>query len=311
MPSISRTLFPHCIGTLQIRAGQHPQGRVHLSATSGLVRSGRHLYVVADDELHLGVFDDTVAAGAPLAPGALLQLLDGNLPSETGQRKQVKPDFETLTQLPSLPEFPGGALLALGSGSTPHRETGVLLALSGVGKLNGRKSTVALSSLYAPLRRHFPDLNIEGAWVADGALHLLQRGNMGDPRSACIRFDWDSAARWLSGEQALPPVLHLGDAEGVPFSLTDGAALPCGAWLFSAVAEDTSDSVADGICVASALGVVAADGQVRSLMRLQGAPKVEGIAVQNEGDDWLVTMVTDPDDPKIASQLLTVRVPRI
>lgn len=45
-------------------------------------------------------------------------------------------------------------------------------------------------------------------------------------------------------------------------------------------------------------------------MRLQGAPKVEGIAVQAEGDDWPVTMVTDPDDPAIASQLLTVRLPR-
>ena len=52
------------------------------------------------------------------------------------------------------------------------------------------------------------------------------------------------------------------------------------------------------------------DGQVRRLIRLQGAPKVEGIAVQTDGEDWLVTMVTDPDDAALASQLLTVRLPR-
>ena len=80
--------------------------------------------------------------------------------------------------------------------------------------------------------------------------------------------------------------------------------------MFSAVAEDTQDSVADGQCVASALGVVTPEGQVRRCAILQGAPKVEGIAVQTEGDDWRVTMVTDPDDPGLASQCLMVRMPR-
>ena len=45
-------------------------------------------------------------------------------------------------------------------------------------------------------------------------------------------------------------LLDLGAVDGVPLSLTDGAPLPGGEWLFSAVAEDTSDSVADGACVA-------------------------------------------------------------
>ena len=152
--------------------------------------------------------------------------------------------------------------------------------------------------------------------MADGEWHVLQRGNKSDARSACIRYDWEAAASWLAGVQPEPPaiqsvqLLDLGAVDGVPLSLTDGVPLPGGEWLFCAVAEDTSDSVVDGACVASALGVVGADGQVRRLVRLQGAPKVEGIAVQAEGDDWLVTMVTDADDPAIASQLLTVRLPR-
>ncbi|MGP1683095.1 MAG: DUF6910 family protein [Giesbergeria sp.] len=317
MPTLSSTLTPQCIGPLRIDPAQHPQARAHLSAASGLVRSGHTLFVVADDELHMGVFEDTVAAGTPPAPGNLLQLLEGDLPSGAAQRKKAKPDFETLAHLPPLPGCAGGALLALGSGSKPNRETGVLLSLSGPGRLNGRQATVSLSALYAPLHKRFADLNIEGAWVASGELHLLQRGNKSDARSACIRYDWNVAAPWFAGVQAQPPaiksvqLLDLGAVDGIPLSLTDGVPLPGGEWLFSAVAEDTSDSVADGACVASALGVVAADGHVRRLLRLQGAPKVEGIAVQAEGDGWLVTMVTDPDAPAVASQLLAVCLPRV
>lgn len=317
MQPSSSTLHPRCLGTLQIDLAQHPQARAHFSAASGLVRSGNTLYVVADDELHLGIFEDTAAAGTPPGRGGLLRLVDGDLPHDTAQRKKAKPDFETLAHLPPLPGCAGGALLALGSGSTPQRETAVLLGLAGPGQLNGRKAVVSLTAWYAPLRKRFADLNIEGAWVSSGALHLLHRGNKSDARSACIRYDWNVAAPWLAGVQTQPPtiksvqVLNLGAVDGVPLSLTDGVPLPGGEWLFSAVAEDTSDSVADGACVASALGVVAASGQVRSLMYLQGAPKVEGIAVQADGDDWLATMVTDPDDPALASQLLTVRLPRV
>ncbi len=316
MPTFNATLTPQILGPLRIDPAQHPQGREHLSAASGLVRSGKNLYVVADDELDLAVFDDTVAAATPPLAGKLLRLLDGDLPQAKAQRKKAKPDFETLAHLPPLPGCAGGALLALGSGSLPNRETGVLLALSGPGQLNGRKAIVSLSALYAPLRKRFADLNIEGAWVDSGDLHLLQRGNKSDARSACIRYDWKLAAPWLAGLQTHPPavksvqVLDFGGVDGVPLSLTDGVPLPGGEWMFSAVAEDTSDSVADGACVASALGVVGVDGRVRSLFRLQGAPKVEGIALQTDGDAWVVTMVTDPDDTTLASQLLLVRLPR-
>lgn len=315
MPPVSSSFNPQCIGPLLINPAQHPQGRQHLRAASGLVRSGPTLFVVADDELHLGVFEDTVAAGTAPGPGDLVRLLEGDLPTEAALRKKAKSDFETLTRLPALPGCPAGALLALGSGSTAHRETAVLLGLAKPGHLNGRTAMVSLSRLYAPLRKRFADLNIEGAWVADGHLHLLHRGNQSDARSACIRYDWNGIAPWLAGLQAQPPVvknvqvLDLGSVDGVALSLTDGVPLEGADWMFSAVAEDTRDSVADGACVASALGVVNADGNVRRLACLEGAPKVEGIAVQRDGNDWLVTMVTDPDDRAVASQLLACRIP--
>ena len=100
MPSFSATLNPQCLGLLQIDPAQHPQAWAHLSAASGLVRSGHLLYVVADDELHLGVFEDTAATGMPPEPGALVRMLEGDLPIDAVERKAAKPDFETLVHLP-------------------------------------------------------------------------------------------------------------------------------------------------------------------------------------------------------------------
>lgn len=311
--AFSRSLQPTFLGAVQIDPAQHPQGLGHLSAASGLVRSGPHLFVVADDALHLGVFDDTLAAGTPPAPGGLLRLLDGDLPKDPVQRKKAKPDLEALALLPPLPGCVAGALLALGSGSQPQRETGVLVALGSPGKTNGRMARVNLKPLYAPLRKRFTDLNIEGAWVSSGELLLLHRGNNSHPRSACIRYDWNLIAPWLAGLKPLPPpaksvqVIALGTVHGIPLSLTDGAGLPDGQWMFSAVAEDTQDNVNDGACVGSAIGIVDANGQVRLMLGLQGAPKVEGIAVQRQADEWVVSMVSDPDDASMASQWLSVR----
>ncbi len=297
--------------TLQIDPAQHPHGKGYLSAASGLVRVRQRLFVVADDELHLGVFDDVHDSNAP---GELLRLLDGDLPKGEKKRKKEKPDFESLVQLPPMPGCPAGALLALGSGSRPNREAGVLLALDVHGAPNGRMAHVNLGPLYAPLRKRFADLNIEGALVVSGELLLLQRGNKGDGMSGCIRFDWNLMAPWLAGVQTQAPpaksvqLMQLGDVNGVPLGFTDGAALHGGAWAFSAVAESTDDSYTDGACVGSAIGVMGADGRVQMLRAIHGAPKVEGLALAQDGSDWVCTLVTDPDNPDAAAELLQLRL---
>lgn len=313
MPTTHPPLPVTLLRNLHLAPGQHPQGRAHVSAASGLVRLGQQLYVVGDDELHLGVFDDTPHAAAPAphpAPGTLLRLLDGSLPAAPKARKAAKPDLETLALLPPLPGYPAGALLALGSGSKPQRHTGVLVALDAQGQPNGRMAAVDLAALYARLHQRFADLNIEGALVVSGELLLLHRGNQGQAQSACIRFDWNQAAPWLAGLRPEAPVpqsvqmLALGQVDGVPLGLTDGTPLPGGAWAFCAVAEASDNSYDDSRCVASAIGIVAPDGQLQRLCPLQGAPKVEGIAVQAQDSGWCFTLVTDPDDPTTPAQLL-------
>src|SRR5215218_10191051 len=77
---------------------------LHLSAASGLACPGSFIYVVADDELHLGVFP---AAGNE--PGHLIRLLDGALAACKMTRKKQNPDLEALTLLPAFGDYPLGA----------------------------------------------------------------------------------------------------------------------------------------------------------------------------------------------------------
>jgi hypothetical protein len=92
---------------LSLAPGEHPRGLKFLSAASGLVRVGERFYVVADDELQLGMF--TAGSAAPLR---LVRLFEGELPAGARKRKAVKPDFESLLRFPP-PRSPGGALLVL------------------------------------------------------------------------------------------------------------------------------------------------------------------------------------------------------
>lgn len=301
-------LSPVHLRDLGVDPALHPRGQAHLSAASGLVQVGAWLYVVADDEHHLGLFD---ADTHPAQPVFLHRMLAGDLPQGKGQRKALKPDLEALALLPATPDQPHGALLAVGSGSRPKRQQALLMTLDAQGRPGANTRHVDLSDLYQPLRANFPDLNIEGVFVAGPTLHLLQRGNKGDARNACMEYAWADIHAWLSGAQDRPPhalrttEFALGLLGGVPLGFTDGTPLAGGGWLFSAVAEDTGNSYQDGACAGSAIGWVGADGKLQRLAPIAGAPKVEGIA--QVGDRRLL-MVTDSDDPDLASQLLAIEL---
>ena len=293
--------------TLEVDAGSGPRP---LGAASGLVRTGSRLHVVADDEHFLGCFDL-----ADRRPGTFRHLFDGELPAAPGARKAAKPDLEALAALPPFPGHPHGALLALGSGSRPQRQRAALLAFDGTGTMPGAPTVIDLSPLYAPLHALHPQLNIEGAFVDGDRFCLLQRGNGTHPVNVLIGFDWALTHTWLRGLGPAPEVLsttryELGERNGVPLCFTDGAALPGGGWVFCAAAEATADNYADGTCEGSAVGVVGADGRLRSLLPLSLACKAEGIAVTVDGRQVHLLMVTDADDPGTAAMLLAATLER-
>ena len=289
---------------LTLHAANRPAGCIHLSAASGLVQVGKYLYVVADDELALGRFEPANAA-----PGVLVPLFDNALPVAADSRKAAKPDLEALALLPASPAWQHASLIAFGSGSRASRQRGARVALNRHGAVVGPPHIIDLAPLFAPIRHVFADLNIEGAFVSGDDLCLLQRGNTGDGRNACIRFDLEAFTAWLQGRAAPPAVgsiaqFDLGELDGVPLGFTDGTALSDGGWLFSATAEATADAYLDGPFTGSVIGRVDAGGQVAQIERLTGSYKVEGIALAQDGAEHELRMVTDADDRRAPALLL-------
>jgi hypothetical protein len=282
----------------------------HLSAASGLLRAGSFLYVVADDELHLGVFRTTNRG-----PGELVRLFDGLLPSVKADRKRQKPDLEALTLLPPSPAHPHGAMLALGSGSTDRRHRGAVLGLDAQGALSGAPKIVDLSPLFSRLSV-FRELNIEGAVVSGEEMRLFQRGSKGDNPNAIVRFSLSDVLAVVGGdtgrmvESPAIQTLDLGGIDGIPYTFTDATSLANGDVVFTAVAEDTADSYNDGPCAGAVVGVLDSENRVKRLLRLNVPLKVEGIDARAEGSVINLLLVTDADDPSIPAGLFSALMER-
>lgn len=295
---------------LNLQTAIHPGRPAFLSAASGLVRMGDHLYVVADDELQLGEFSLTGNS-----PGTVRRLFPGELPDKPKKRKKHKPDLEILTRLPAFADYPHGALLALGSGSTQRRCRGALLALTAQGGVQSAPQVLDASALYEELERHFDELNLEGAWVWGNELRLLQRGNKGGSSNAVLHLDLHAVLSGLSHDEVLPALkplaihtLQLGVIDNVPLSFTDASVLPDGRWLFSAVAEDTDNAYADGPCAGAAVGLADADHRILWMKRVTPSYKIEGIDVRQTQSAGQVLLVTDADDPAMPARLLSATI---
>ncbi len=292
---------------LTITPGSAP---AYLSAASGLVCARSWIYVVADDEHHLGVFRKDSHG-----PGDVFRLVGGELPSAPKARKKQKPDFEVLLRLPAFGGYQDGALLAMASGSRPNRQAGVIIGLDSTGALRGEPKQVDLSFIFGPLGRSFAALNVEGAVALGAELHVFQRGNKKNSANAVIRF---SLAAFLEalGSKAPAPLealairtYDLGHIKGVPLCFTDAAALSHGDIVFSAVAEDTDDTYNDGLSAGSAVGLLGADGACRWLRRLNHPFKIEGLDVRRDGEYLHILMVTDADDRGVPAKMLAGKTP--
>lgn len=297
--------------TLRLEDVSAPGQRPFISAASGIVPVGKWLYVIADDELHLGVFPATGAAA-----GSLVRLLPGKLPKGSKKRKARKADFEVLTRVPRFPGCPHGALLALGSGSRPRRRRGVLVPLDRAGAIRGSPRVIDLSRLYAGLEVVLAELNVEGAVVLGKQLCLLNRGHPRQGGSAVVWLSLRNVLRSIAGFDAidaLPCMVRrydLGNVDGVQLGFTDGAALPGGGIVFTAVAESAADSYQDGPCVGAAIGVIGPDGGLDWVRRFRPLRKVEGVAVRPGSRGGQVLLVTDADDANIPAVLYATSLPR-
>jgi hypothetical protein len=275
-----------------------------VSAASGLVRRGAALYVVADDELGLLELPDD-------GPARLLPLLPGALPEAHAERKARKPDFEALCR------WPGGGLLALGSGSTATRHRACLLRPGPQDMSDGTALVLDMSPLHAHLAGAFPALNLEGAAVLGDALVLLQRGNGPGNRSARVELDLAGVQRRIAAGAPWDATLvrtirdfELGERGGAALGFTDASPLPDGSLVFVAAAEASPDTYQDGAVTGAAIGLMGPRGDIAWIVDFPEPAKLEGIHAELEGDGMRLWLVTDPDDRARAADLFTAQVDR-
>jgi hypothetical protein len=268
--------------------------QLDVSAASGVVVLEERLYVLADDQLDLAVYDLSGLRTGSVA------LIPGQLPAEYAARKAAKPDFEALVVLPDH------SVLVLGSGSTPQRRRGVRLQLSAA---DPQISMVDLSPLYTALDAELPELNIEGCAVLGSSLYLCSRGNGSRHDNVLVQLDLTRALEALQHTQALNGdcivALHrvqLGELAGVPLSLTD-LALHDSSLIFSAAAEASANTYDDGACAGSVIGKLTPTGQPSEVMTITTELKIEGICSASTHGLYAVA---DADDPSKGAPLLAI-----
>jgi hypothetical protein len=99
----------------------------------------------------------------------------------------------------------------------------------------------------------------------------------------------------------------LGDIDGVPLTFTDLAPLGDDRVAFTAAAEDTDDPYLDGENKGSVLGLLDDSGDVVEMLPIEGAKKLEGLALAPGGESLLA--VDDPDDRERPSGLHELPLP--
>lgn len=171
----------------------------HISAASSLVRVGETLFVIADDELDIGIFPDDAKQH-----GHMVRILDGHLSADSERRKKEKPDLESAMLVPAFENHPHGGVMALGSGSKPDRCSGALLPLDAQGAPAGHYVTIDLVPLYDRLKADVGAVNIEGASIVRDTVRLLQRGNDDDAMNGIVDLELEAVQTALSASQPLP-----------------------------------------------------------------------------------------------------------
>lgn len=301
-----RPIDPRLDGRLSLGAPDS-SGRNHVSAASGLASAGGAAWIVSDEYGELARFDRLDQPG---------RLFPGLAPAKR------KPDLESLLRIPQGDS--GSLLVAFGSGSSKSgtRSAALVQAVDGAGALAGGPVRADLAPLYAALAGRLPKgLNIEGLALRDGEhggeLLLFHRGMIdGDVNTiftidAARAIDALRAGRQLDADLLLSQhSVDLGTLGGERLGFADAHMLDDGRIAFIASAEG-ADEHGDGPIKGSAIGIMDPSFAVTALRPLSGPPrKVEGIEPTRNLDPAApassFTLVTDPDDPALAAELLTV-----
>ncbi len=282
----------------------------YVYAASGLVRHEEKLLVVADDELHLAVFDFHNEG-----PGTLLRLLPGTLPDDYQARKKAKPNLESITLLPPYEYAPHGALLVVPSMSRRNRIDGLMMLLDRQQLSNSQFVPLDFTQIRAKLASMVKELNVEGIVIGKKAVKLFHRGSKNKSRSTVFELNADQFLKdmhdshIISGDHIQNHIEYdLGDIDGVALQFTDAVALSDDRVLFLATAENTDNAYEDGATSGSALGIIGSDGRIEYVAKIEGTEKLEGVSVTINSSHIELLLVADTDDQSKPSSLFKTTI---
>lgn len=309
----------------------------HVRAGSDIAWAGSCLVVVQDDTSFLALVNprDRSVTAVALPAGA-----DGRRQfDDTRGNKAGKLDLESVVSI--SPSVGGGpVVLAFGSGSTPLRQSVVMLrGLSGCDAAGAAVEVLAVPGFYAQLRdaRSFAgsELNVEAVvhlgGAPGGSLRMFNRGNgaPGDGAhaiNATCDVGWTELEAYLgSGGTTAPPPpqeivqYDLGAIAGLSLSFTGAAFVggPAAAarrrLVYTAAAEASPDATRDGPVAGCAIGVIIEDAEgvrahwtvLEDEARCPFSGKVEGIALYPD-DPMHAIVVIDRDAPATPAELCEV-----
>lgn len=275
-----------------------------LCAGSGLVHHDQVLWAVADDLNHLVQFSSTKSESAKS-----IRLFSGELPEDAAERKAVKKDLEVLFQ---MPQADGSLLIAFPSGSKKNRFIGSWIKLNASGEVQETRA-IDFKNLILELKQKIDQLNIEGGFVADQKLILLQRGNGDQNLNALIEINLADFLGILSDGHRPAPMdiriipIDLGHWNNIPLSFTDGF-YKDGVIYFAAAAEGSKDTYSDGEVMGSVIGALKLGHKPQILSRIEKI-KIEGLSLDQENKNSLkIYGITDADDPTKPSLLLRTEI---
>ncbi len=275
----------------------------HVSAASGLVKVGERFFVVSDDELSLFTFTDSDTHLTPVP------LISGQLSAANSERKNEKPDFESLALLSTKEWEPYGALVAWPSASTPKRVKAVVIPFLKNQTL-GKPITSNILPLAYELQSYAKELNIEGLLFRDKKVFLFQRGNSEKGKNGFAEI---SLSNWVKGIKTgdwsgkiVFESVKMGKLSGVNITFSDVIWTDYGLLALGS-AEDTTSSFADGQVYGTVLARIVGD-KTEIIGRFEPLAKLEGLHATQTQDGLDIYLVEDADDSEKPSRLFKAKL---
>lgn len=273
----------------------------NLSSLSGMCKMGEVFFVVSDEYHSLLVTDlkkNFVCEFDKIKNNELRSMAYKD-------RKQIKPDFESL----SLLSIGGRTYLhILPSFSTFHRRYGALLEISNREDVFseeawGESLDLDLTALYTYLNEMVKDLNIEGHFFKDKNMYLLSRGNLNIPNKLiCVSGYKNALENFLQNPSKTSVLINirdiqisevfLGEYQGNQLQWTESCSKNENEFYFLATVEKVVNATDDGEVVASFLGEFdLVSMKVSWVQKLIDGEKLEGLSYNDNG----FVVCADPD----------------